>query len=318
MATQFFALHFKNLPIDPHFGYFSRWFVPELTNYPAVSAIVADLRPEFNEWYEKEKTLLDWVRRSEYTVKIAEANKALDQALSAFWAQVRSASFLSSTEQRDAAARLELVHRRYGYIQKKPYETEASDVLEILGMLEIGGERAADVAILELNTWVLPIRVAYTAFNNLFHNRNAEWMNRPNYTFRDVRPGIEGVYHRMVRLIESNAVAGPTADMCEAFIDRLNPEIKHLNEQYHRARKDLSANVQPEPIPTQDYIGEPITPTPKVYFITPEKATILLELGKDYNLTYKNNVKVGNAQCTIHGKGRYKGKKTVTFIIERR
>jgi hypothetical protein len=40
-----------------------------------------------------------------------------------------------------------------------------------------------------------------------------------------------------------------------------------------------------------------------------------LELGKDYNLTYKNNVHVGNATLTIHGKGKYEGSKTVTFII---
>ena len=34
-------------------------------------------------------------------------------------------------------------------------------------------------------------------------------------------------------------------------------------------------------------------------------------------MTFRNNVDAGNAKCTIHGKGAYKGRKTVTFIIAR-
>jgi hypothetical protein len=280
MTTKFFALYFKNLPLEPHFGYFSRWYMPALMASPDVLGILGTLYPEFDEWYNKEKTLLDWIRRSEYTEKIVEADKTLDQALSAFWSQVRAASFSPAQASRDAVTRLELLHRQFGYVQKKPYETAASDVVEILEMLEPGGERAADVTTLGLTDWVTSIRIAYELFNTLFHSRNTEWMNRPAYTFRDVRPGIEGVYHRMVQLIEANAVAGEKATECMAFIDRLNPEIKRLNEQYHRARKDLSVNAQPEPIPTQFYTGQPITPTPQVYFITEYRATVLLSWGR--------------------------------------
>jgi uncharacterized linocin/CFP29 family protein len=56
---------------------------------------------------------------------------------------------------------------------------------------------------------------------------------------------------------------------------------------------------------------------PEVLFVTPKDGTLKLELGKDYNVSYKNNVNVGNATCIIHGKGAYKGRKMVTFIIAR-
>ena len=39
--------------------------------------------------------------------------------------------------------------------------------------------------------------------------------------------------------------------------------------------------------------------------------------GKDYTLTYKNNIKVGTAKVTIKGKGNYTGSKTVTFKIKK-
>jgi hypothetical protein len=42
-------------------------------------------------------------------------------------------------------------------------------------------------------------------------------------------------------------------------------------------------------------------------------STVLL----NYNLTFDHNTEAGNAECTIRGKGRYKGRKTVTFVIVR-
>jgi hypothetical protein len=50
------------------------------------------------------------------------------------------------------------------------------------------------------------------------------------------------------------------------------------------------------------------------YRKTPEEY-VLLVLGKDYNLSYRNNIEEGTAECIIHGKGYYKGSKTVTFVI---
>jgi hypothetical protein len=59
-----------------------------------------------------------------------------------------------------------------------------------------------------------------------------------------------------------------------------------------------------------------VTPTPQALFVTP-KGTVALELGKDYNLSFRDNTEVGNARCILTGKGAYRGAKTVTFIIAR-
>jgi hypothetical protein len=73
-----------------------------------------------------------------------------------------------------------------------------------------------------------------------------------------------------------------------------------------------------EPIDTQPYVeNRPATPVPVVHYREDDKETVRLSLGKDFDVTYKNNDKVGMAELTIHGKGDYKGQKGTTFRIAR-
>ncbi len=43
-----------------------------------------------------------------------------------------------------------------------------------------------------------------------------------------------------------------------------------------------------------------------------------LKKGTDYKVSYKNNIKVGTAKVIVKGKGKYSGKKTVTFKIKKK
>ena len=51
--------------------------------------------------------------------------------------------------------------------------------------------------------------------------------------------------------------------------------------------------------------------------ITVELRGKKLRKGKDYTVSYKNNVKVGKAKLIVKGKGGYKGQKTITFVIHK-
>ena len=61
------------------------------------------------------------------------------------------------------------------------------------------------------------------------------------------------------------------------------------------------------------YSGAALTPTPTVMF-----GNLVLEAGKDYDVSYANNVNAGTATVTIAGKGAYAGTLTPTFTIEAR
>ncbi|MCD8097752.1 MAG: lipase family protein [Lachnospiraceae bacterium] len=62
-------------------------------------------------------------------------------------------------------------------------------------------------------------------------------------------------------------------------------------------------------IPNQTYTGSAITPEPVVV-----NGATVLEKGKDYTVTYKNNTRIGTATITIKGKGNYT--KTITASFE--
>ncbi|MDR1681399.1 MAG: hypothetical protein LBS12_06430, partial [Prevotellaceae bacterium] len=89
------------------------------------------------------------------------------------------------------------------------------------------------------------------------------------------------------------------------------------NAEFARPLKDLSDGDHTviEAIPQQIYTGEPITVIPTVYFYDEDTPAVKLELGKDFSITYKNNIEVGMAQLTIYGKGGYKGQAGRAFDI---
>jgi hypothetical protein len=126
---------------------------------------------------------------------------------------------------------------------------------------------------------------------------------------REIRRNIETNYRQMIDRITAFDTIDEK-DTYTEFIKKLNVQIDYFNEHNHRSSlKDIKIVVV-KPIPAQKYTGKPITPVPEVHFEKTE-----LAFAKDFTLSYKNNVKAGNAEIIIRGKGAYKGSKTVTFFI---
>ncbi len=70
-------------------------------------------------------------------------------------------------------------------------------------------------------------------------------------------------------------------------------------------------------IPTQTYTGSEITTATGLPLVI-SHAGVVLEEGKDYTLSYENNINAGSATVTIVGTGYYTGTITKTFIIARK
>jgi hypothetical protein len=273
------------------------------------------LPTDFNAWLDEEKALMEWVKRSVLTEEIEQADRQMDRALTAVKIEVRAKEYSSTASVAQAAHRIAVMLKNYGSVNKKPYEEQEGDVRTILLQLQTGGAYYADATATGIGTLVIELQEAFGTFQYQLSLRDKESLLKPVKTFPEVRRGIESVYHQIATVIDAGTVMNLLPGYA-AFVDSLNPEIERLNEEFHRVQYDIAA-AEPEPIPQQMYTGQPLTPTPAVYYVTQHDGTVKLELGKDYNLTYKNNTNVGNADCTIHGKGGYKGSKTVTFIIAR-
>lgn len=65
-----------------------------------------------------------------------------------------------------------------------------------------------------------------------------------------------------------------------------------------------------EPVADCTYTGAALTPE-----ITVRRGTTVLEKGRDYTLSWKNNKTVGTATVTVKGKGNYSGTQTTSFQI---
>jgi hypothetical protein len=154
---------------------------------------------------------------------------------------------------------------------------------------------------------------AFTLFDRLTLQRSEETLQRPTVPSRKTRLAIEKIYHQMETILNANAIVNES-DAYAAFINRLNPEIELLSEEFHRIRQSIGY-AQPEQIRPQLYTGKPITPVPRIFASTPHWGRRELELGKDFNLSFDRNVTPGMANCRIRGKGAWKGRKTITFAI---
>jgi hypothetical protein len=305
------ALVFKQLPNGAHCEFFGKVKLLLGNAGTAVITALGDLVTELDDWYVKERACLAWFRKSEFTEPIAEADKEIDKALVGLTEQVKGACHSSDASIVKAANRLLMMLKSHGKVTAKSYLDQKGVVETILE--ELNGDYLADLTLLNLLSWKTALAQALLKFMIQFDKREKETLEKPQESFPEVRHAIEKVWHEMVEIVNSSAKLNVSPDFVD-FINKINPEIDYLNKEFHRVKHDI-VTAEPAPIDPQPYTGESCTPVPEVIFKKGDEM-IKLILGKDFNVTYKNNVNVGNANCIIHGKGAYKGTRTVTFIIK--
>jgi hypothetical protein len=313
--TKFKALLFKFLPNAAHYHFCSQVSKALAAAGEAVLTALGGIPARFNAWLDKEFALMEWIKRNLLTERIAEVDHRMDQALVGLNAQAHAQEYSPMPDRAEAAHEIRIMLRNYGKVYSKPYEEQEGDVQAILTQLH--GEYSHHVMVLDLFPFVDKLQMSFDEFQQLLAQRDTKSLQKPDETFPVVRRGLETEYHQLVTLVDAGATLNASPDFA-AFINALNPEIERLNSEFHRARKDLSIadHCVIEPIGTQAYnSGKSVTPLPRAYYCEDGKPTKELAFAKDFSVTYKNNLKVGMAELTIHGKGHYKGQKTATFNI---
>jgi hypothetical protein len=311
--VKFTALLFRNLPNGAHYNYCKEVSTEIANSSSVILAALGTLRTQFDTWLGYEKEQMDWVWKSDLTKKIENGDRRMDRALTSLKAQVRVQEYSLTQNIAEAAGRIYTMLKKYGTVTRKPYEEQEGDVRTIIEQLSGNGAYVADANTIGLGAWVNELQASFTLFRQLLLQRDAKSLQKPDKTFKEVRRGIEGIYHQIEAIINAGVLMNASPAYA-TFINRLNPEIERLNGEYRRVLRDVK-DAQPAPIQEQTYTGKPLTPPLNVLYVTPHDGTVQLELGKDYNVTYKKNTEVGIAECTIHGKGLYKGSRTVTFAI---
>jgi hypothetical protein len=264
----------------------------------------------------KEEDVINFMKKSDYTKKIADADQRVDRALVGMRGVIVASLHHFDPVTVEAAQSLLNRFDDFGVIATKPYEEETLDVNLLIRDLN-SSEYSAKVAALALQSWLAELQTAETDFERLLEARNVEYSKKPQDKLKDLRHKVDADYRFMTDRV-SAAATMDASGAYDAFIAELNAEISYFNNHSHsHARRDISAGdaCMVESVEPQAYSGKAVTPVPVAYYREEGKPAVELVFGKDFSLTYKNNVDVGTADIIIHGKGLYKGQKKITFNI---
>jgi hypothetical protein len=299
-------IHFKYLRREAHYQ-FLELFNRLLDSYLEVKEIVGVFYIEFSQLLAKEKKLADAQKNSDYTAQIVAADHRDDRLLIGIKKIISIATRHFNPIIAEAAISLQNRLKPFGDIIRKSYEEEAAAIRILLA--DFQGEYAEKVDLVGLTSWIMELEIAVTDFERLLQLRNTEQAAKPLERLREIRTEIEDVYRKMIDRFNAFCTI-EEKEVYTEFINQLNVQIDYFNEHNHRqSSKDIKVAVV-KPIPTQIYKGKAITIIPEVSIGETE-----LVFGKDFTLTYKNNESVGNAEIIVHGKGAYKGNKSITFFI---
>jgi hypothetical protein len=302
------TIHFSYLRNEAHYRFLL--LVKKLIeSHTGVAGIVGALLPELYALLTVEGKLVDTVHASTLTKQLAEIDRRLDRVIAGLILAIRAALHHSNPDVVNAAERLRLRLKAFrNGIERKAYE-EVSAAVKIL-VADLQGDCEPQVSLLNFGVWVTGIAAAQSDFEQVFLQRSAEHAARPQENLKDIRRKIDAVYRRIIERVNAYTVLNGTETTGD-FISKLNGEIIYFNEyNRHHHPKDINTATVAA-IPNQLWDGRPVTPQPSV---TDENGNELV-FARDYDLTCHRNDQPGNAFVTIHGKGAWKNKKTVSFNI---
>ncbi|MDR1456426.1 MAG: DUF6261 family protein [Tannerella sp.] len=299
-------IYFGRLRNEAHYEFFVV-FGNLLIKFPSVMALISMFYQRFLQLLERESWLVDSGKKSPLTEKLADADRRIDRDISSIRDIIRAALNHFDQSVAEAAKQLFIHLKKFGSIRDKPYEEESAAVQ--LLVRDLRTTFATQAQAVGIAPWVDELESAEAEFTTLFEQRNTEAADRPQDSMKDVRREMEDLYRKMTGSIQNDLNVNGDAT-CGEFTVQLNEEIKYFNEHtHHRTKRDI-AEATVASIPDQDYTGQPITFIPEVWY---EHRPLVF--ASDFTVTYRNNILPGNAELTLHGKGDFKGKKTVTFNI---
>jgi hypothetical protein len=280
-----------------------------LEKHPAVKSITGSYYDDFADLLSLECKVVDMQQTSNYTHRIVDADLRMSRLITGMRKQIGVGTYHFEPDIVAAAEDLMRLINSFGEIQSKAYE-EKSMAVEVLVADLHSPQYASKAELAGLTPWINKLENTHAEFDLLLRQRNHEWAYRPQERLQDIRRKIDRVYRQMIERINS-AETFDDAGLYVQFIRELNTLIARYNEHnhHHPAPQDIG-QAYVNSIATEPYTGNAVTPIPTVWLDNK-----LLALGKDFTLTYRRNIQPGTAQVNIIGKGKYNGRKEITFNI---
>jgi hypothetical protein len=307
---KFTALNVSHLRIDDLGGLATETVVLATPKAEALSDVAAAMLDTLTTTTTDYMALMGKHARSLLTPKIREKDKLRDDSFAEIKRTSKSAQKSSTSFQAECGTILVELLRPFWNIDKEPYLTQASQINALKDRFFASG--AANNAAMGL--LLLPV------FMNLFdtntdllslYNQREEELAAEGAAPISLKKDLVAAYDAFCGAVEINFAALPAAALQTLFKEMNDIRHKYIT---HLPTKLTEKNTTVDPIDRQAYTGAPVTPLPHVH-VQKATETVELEFGKDFEVTYHNNVKAGQARLTVHGKGKYAGSRSADFYI---
>jgi hypothetical protein len=255
------------------------------------------------------KTEMDRPHSSLLTNQIKKANNVCDATLYDIKRSIKAGSLSTVADKASAGKILEHFVKPFWNINRKPLLSQISMTGELLARYSADAvlqQAAQTIAIADL---FAALSTQTATLSSLYNQRLAEYVaDLPSAS--GLKNTVAEDYNAVCNLIALAVNTEPVQDALVKLFNGVN-DIRRKYSTLSSAGINI-ADAVTEPLPSQIYTGKAITPIPVIYYDGEE-----LVFAVDFSVTYKNNVEVGEATVTMHGKGRFKGRHTRKFNIVR-
>jgi hypothetical protein len=259
--------------------------------------------------------LLDKVQGSAITPQIAAEDRHRDQNFTETKRTAKTAQKSTLPDKAAAGTLLMTLLKPFWNINKEPILSQTTQINIFRERFNADPNAPAAAETLGLTPVIADLFAANDNLMLLYNLRLDETAHRDGPSASSVKDDAVVAYDEFCGAVEMTLSALPSGSLQYVF-----NEMNDVRRKYIRhLPKDLSVgdHCVIEPLGTQPFTGKAVTPIPHAHWREENKPTVELVFAKDFSVTYKNNVKIGMAELTIHGKGNYKGQKTATFNIAR-
>jgi hypothetical protein len=226
------AMKLTNLRGEEHF----QFGADVLALVKATGPVALHVEAAYNAFtaaHAQEDEVLEQIRKSVLTGRIADADRARDDVFYGLSEAVRSATHHFTPAMREAAEGVSIVFHSYGAVASRNYAEQTAAVHNLL--VELTTNHAAACETLGLNGWIGELDRLNIAVEKLMSGRDDETAGRTDLVMKDVRARADEAYRLLTGQIEALGVVaamqgegstvGP-ASVYESFIAALNARIE--------------------------------------------------------------------------------------------
>lgn len=309
---KFIALKVSNLRLDDIGGLNSETLAVAAQQTPSLGTVALAKFQTLEVKNNSFLALLHQQRASELTVQIEAKDKLRDSLFAEIRRSAKTGQLSSLANIAAAGAKMVDFLTPFWDISKEPMMSQTAQIKQVALRYSADPALAAAASTLGIDAQIQELFNANNDLQNLYDARLLEMAKIEGPSASSIKTDVVTAYNDFCTAVEITLSATPT-DALQLLFNQMNEirrkYIAHLPTVLDETHTSVAS------IPDQQYTGRHITPLPRVFYQPNEGELRELIFAEDFTVTYRNNVKVGEAKIFIHGKGKYTGRYQSVFHI---